>query len=163
MSVTCSIIGSFRKHYSQVLGHMADFHSAGIAVLSPKDAAITNPEAEFVRFDSDDSEHSEADIQLIALHRILRSTFVYVANPGGYVGRTTCYEIGRILERSLPIFFSEAPLDLPIPVSREQVITSATLAQGIYTTGRIPNTTHDDLPTWTRTLITMLQTGEYVD
>jgi hypothetical protein len=60
-------------------------------------------------------------VQTVALHRILRADFVYVVAPGGYVGRTTCYEIGRIIQLQRPLFFSALPKDLPIAISEDHV------------------------------------------
>ena len=112
--LTASIIGSFRKYYETVKDAIRVFETAGIAVLSPKYASVVNPEAEFVILNTDAPELDEIEIQLIALHRIMRSDFVYVCNIAGYVGRTTCYEIGRVLERRIPLFFMEVPKDLPV-------------------------------------------------
>ncbi len=60
---------------------------------------------------------------MITLDRILSSEAVYVFNPEGYVGRTTCYEIGFCYSRAKPIYFFARPKDLPIPVLDEQILT----------------------------------------
>ena len=109
--ITTSLIGSFRKHFGAIRAVMAQFEQAGIHVLSPKPSDVIDPRVEFVILASDNPMHTEEEIELIALHRILRSSFVYTYNPNGYIGRTTCYEIGRLVERKVPVFFQEKPHD----------------------------------------------------
>ena len=46
---------------------------------------------------------------------------MFVVAPGGYVGRTTCYEIGRIIQENRPLYFSESPQDLPLYVPKSHV------------------------------------------
>lgn len=42
---------------------------------------------------------------MITLDKIIRADMVYVYNPNGYVGKTTCYEIGFCFsKKSLYIF-----------------------------------------------------------
>jgi hypothetical protein len=125
---TCSIIGSFRKHFPEALLARRDFESVGIDVLSPWEAEIVDPSAAFVRLGTDSSDHSDVRIQLIALHRILRSELVYVVDPGGYVGPTTAYEIGRVVDWKIPLYFSDHPRDLPILVSDEMIVSAGDLA-----------------------------------
>lgn len=110
----CSIIGSFRKYYEDIVEIIDLFEDIGISILSPKKSYVTDPDREFVFLESDDLNYTPVEIQLIAFNRILRSNFVYVYCPHGYIGRTTAYEIGRVVERQIPIFFSDMPKDLPI-------------------------------------------------
>src|SRR5258708_14273248 len=99
--LTCSIIGSFRKYYEDVRRLIAQIESVDVVVLSPKHSSIVNPGSWFVVLETDPPELTPAEIQLIALHRILRSDFVYALIPRGYVGRTTAYEMGGIQERCI--------------------------------------------------------------
>lgn len=56
--------------------------------------------------------------------KIINADFVYVYDKNGYIGKTTCYEIGFCFSKKKPIFFYEMPDDLPIPVCVEkQVLT----------------------------------------
>lgn len=120
-----SIIGSFKQKYNEVLNDWNTFTNAGLVVRSPKGSPIIEPGIDFVRFQSDDPSFTDARIQQIALHRILGSDFVYATTPGGYVGRTACFEIGRILQANIPLYFSEQPADLPIGVPSDHVATAA--------------------------------------
>ena len=62
-------------------------------MLSPKESYISGRIEDFVIFESDRKDFSPAEIQMITLERIIAADMVYVYNPKGYVGRTTCYEI----------------------------------------------------------------------
>jgi len=138
MKLTVSIIGSFRRHYVAVLGAIEEFETVGIEVTSPHKSIIIDPTEEFVRFESDPPWSDNAEIQLRALGRILCADLVYVVAPGGYVGNTTCYEIGRIHERGIPLFFSEHPVDLPIPVPQASVVNASWLAHEVARLGHVP-------------------------
>jgi hypothetical protein len=137
--MTGSIIGSFRKHYNYVKSIIDLFEEAGIIILSPKRSNILNPNVEFVIFHSDNPNYCPEEIQLIALHRILRSDFVYVCNPDVYVGRTTCYEIGRVVERKIPLFFNNVPEDLPIFIPQKSIITPESLVEYYLEHGKLPD------------------------
>jgi hypothetical protein len=124
---TVAIIGSFRQQYEQVLGDWHTFTDSGLVVTSPKGAPIVEPGIDFVRFESDNPDLTDDQIEQIALHRILRADFVYAELPDGYIGRTTCLEIGRVLDRNRPLYFSERPADLPIEVPETHVAKAAEL------------------------------------
>lgn len=114
-----ALIGSFQHHYREVCSAWLDFSEAKIAVTTPKGTPIIEAGVPFVRFTTDPTNLTDTEIQTIALHRILRADFVFVVAPSGYIGRTTCYEIGRIIQAKRPLYFSEYPDDLPIHVPRE--------------------------------------------
>lgn len=124
-----SIIGSFRRYYAQVLEALAIFEGSGIHVLSPARSRIINSTDEFVRFATDPPFSANADIQDRAFDNIFRSDAVYVVAPQGYIGRTTCLEIGRVLDRGMPLYFSEAPGDLPIRISADQIASPTQLVE----------------------------------
>lgn len=137
---TCSIIGSFRRHYELATSAGREFTKTGVELLSPRDSTILDPSEFFVRLETDAPEHSAPQIQLIALHRILRSDFVFVICPGGYVGRTTAYEIGFVIARKVPLFFSEKPHDLPIPLADSSIISVAELCDRLRRGLGLPDT-----------------------
>jgi len=122
MSFSVSIIGSFRQNYDAVIQVAEEFESLGVTVSSPAVSRIINPGAGFVRFETDSPWLPDQLIQAAALRRILSSDLVYVVAPGGYVGITTCYELGRVQECRIPTYFSAAPRDLPIAVPPESVV-----------------------------------------
>lgn len=128
---TASIIGSFRKYYDDVLDAISIFHNAGIGIASPEGSEVVDPTDEFVRFVTDPRESTDADIQAQALRRILSSDFVYTVCPSGYLGRTTCYEIGMIQSTGIPLYFSSPPKDLPIALRPGSVVNAKKLTQSI--------------------------------
>lgn len=124
MSLTVSIIGSFRKpsHYEIIKKAITEFKQAGLIVLSPKGSKIRESIDEFVIFESDETSLSPAEIQMITLDKIIHSDVVFVCNVDGYLGRTTCYEIGFCLSRGVPLYFLSMPLDLPIPIDESHIL-----------------------------------------
>lgn len=125
---TAALIGSFRRHYLEVLEVHTALTAQGVTVTTPTGGSILDLRARFVRFDTDKVGHSDEHVQCLALHRILRADAVYVVAPQGYVGRTTCYEIGRCMQAGQPLYFSERPADLPIAVPASHVVTPSVFA-----------------------------------
>jgi len=111
-----AIIGSFRQHYRDVLAAWATFRAAGWIITSPLGSRVIEEGIPFVRFELDDPGLDDATVQTLALHRIMRADLTYVVAPGGYVGRTTCYELGRVLQAQRPVYFSAQPADLPLAI-----------------------------------------------
>jgi hypothetical protein len=149
---SCSIIGSFRKHYSEVCDTAKTFSDAEVVVLSPRLSRIIDPSDWYVRLETDIPGDKPEDIQLITLERIFRSSFVYVLSTDGYVGRTTCYEIGRIVERNIPLFFSEIPGELPMPIPDSAIIPADKLASYIQEKSELPPIWYDGFSLRTRQL-----------
>jgi len=118
-----AIIGSFKQHFDTVRSSVTAFEDAGIEVTTPQGSEIEKDGSAFVRFATDPPHWDEPTVQTIALHRILRADVVYVVAPEGYVGRTTCYEIGRVLQADRPIYFSDHPADLPIAVPASHIVS----------------------------------------
>lgn len=121
-AVSVSIIGSFRQHYPLVARAARELAALGITVRSPKICRIINPGSDYARFETDPPQAPDQLIQAVTLAKILSSDLVYVVAPGGYVGRTTCYELGCIHERGIPVYYSAMPKDLPIEISGESVL-----------------------------------------
>lgn len=126
---TVAVIASFKQHYGSVLEALKEFRGAGWTVTSPLGDHIIEPGVDFVRFTSDREDWSSDRVQTVALHRILRADLTYVVAPGGYVGRTTCYEIGRVLQARRPLYFSDAPHDLPLLVPPTHIVAPAALVE----------------------------------
>lgn len=121
MAYQVSIIGSFRKHYNEVVRIVNVLRKIGLNVASPNGSKVCNSVEAFVIFETDNQEFTPEEIQMITLEKILNSDAVYVCNPKGYVGKTTCYEIGFCYSRNKPLYFLEKPKDLPMPVDEEQI------------------------------------------
>lgn len=123
MAYQVSVIGSFRKRYKEVVRTVNVLRKMGLSVTSPSGSKVCNSVEDFVIFETDNSEFKPVEIQMITLEKILNSDAVYVYNPKGYVGKTTCYEIGFCYSRYKPLYFLERPEDLPMPVAEMQIIS----------------------------------------
>lgn len=126
-----AIIGSFRQHNEIIQSLCAKIRRTGIAVNSPQGIDVIQSGVDFVRFHADNPDWSDATVQSLALHRILRSDLVYAVLPDGYIGRTTCYEVGRVIQASRPIYFSNQPKDLPLHVPDSFVMDEAILLKNL--------------------------------
>jgi len=126
-----AIIGSFRQHLEAVQTAIKIFQHYNIINTTPIGSSIVEPGIDFVRFEDDLIEESDEVVQTITLKRIFEAGVVYVVAPSGYVGRTTCYEIGRIFQRKMPIYFSSHPIDLPIKIPDTHILNPEQLAKVI--------------------------------
>lgn len=133
-----ALIGSFRQHYPEVSAAAEIFTQAGLTVKSPPIDQVINGGSKFVRFASDSPESSDHELQAAALEKIFASDLVYVVNPGGYIGRTTAYELGRAHERGMAVYYAEPPEDLPIVVPDGTVVDARRLVQIIVGSGPGP-------------------------
>ena len=116
-----ALIGSFRRHYRQVLAVAEAFAAAGFTVTTPPPAPLRDSDRNFVLFESDSPHSSDHHIQAATLEKIFSSDFVYVVDPDGYVGPTTAYELGHAHQRGMAVYFAEPPADLPIEVPDSMV------------------------------------------
>ncbi|MDI5938338.1 MULTISPECIES: hypothetical protein [unclassified Micromonospora] len=134
-SISVSLIGSFRRHYADVVRAAEIFESAGVRVLSPPICRIVNPDSEYVRFESDPPQSTDHSIQAETTRKIHASDFVYVVAPQGYVGRATCLELGSILDRGIPIYYSETPQDVPIDIAPDAILSPAEVMSRLKRSG----------------------------
>jgi len=126
--IEVAIIGSFRQHFDDVLQARSCCAGAGLVVTTPAGSSVLDRTVEFVRLDNDDVALADPAVQSVATARILAADAVYVVAPGGYVGRTTCYELGRAIEARKPVYFSELPHDLPVSVPATHIMAAPAFA-----------------------------------
>jgi hypothetical protein len=105
------------------------FADAGHTVTSPSGAAVIR--GDDVRFEDDAPSASEATLQTLALERIMAADVVYVVAPEGYVGRATSYELGRLIQAAVPVYFSSAVHDPPLAVPATHVATPEEILERI--------------------------------
>jgi len=141
---TVALIGSFKQHNVTVQETVEIFRRAGVQVLSPRGAHIVKDGIPFVRFGSDPGNWTDEMIQVVALHRILKASLVFVVAPDGYIGRTTCYEIGRIVNAGKPIYFGERPLDLPLFIPLSHIQSAQSIADQISGDTFCPHPLHSE-------------------
>jgi hypothetical protein len=120
------------------------FIDAGWDVRSPQSVSVLVAGIPFVRFDTDPAAWGDPAVQTRTLHRILSSDVTYVVAPDGYVGRTTSYEIGRVIQADRPLYFSDAPKDLPIAIPSRAVAKAAILASRFRRS--MPRSLYDGIP-----------------
>lgn len=132
-----AIIGSFQRteNYSLVQELITLFEEEGLQVVSPAGTRVSDKRNGFVVFETDNQLQKNEKIQHDTLAKIFSAHVVYVANKDGYVGKTTCYEIGRILERRQPIYFYSYPADLPICITEEFIVPPKKLVKIICSSG----------------------------
>lgn len=160
--MTGCIIGSFRKYYAEILQIIELFETNSHTILSPKYSNISRDEDGFVILASDADGLSHIDIQTMVFHRAFRSDFVYVWNPHGYVGKTTCYEIGRLVERRIPLYYKEYPTDVPIYVPTGSVIPAKDFIEYVKLNKALPP--YEKEPSIvTRQLIADLENNKFHD
>lgn len=131
-----ALIGSFRKHLSQIREARQFFVGRGIDVTTPRGSEVMDTDAEFVRFHEEFNAEDNHTIQTITMHRIFLADATYVVNVDGYLGNTGCYEIGRIVQAGRPVYFSEPPRDLPLLVPNEYIVTREHMA-GLLLEGKV--------------------------
>ena len=96
------IIGSFRKHFREIIELRKELERLHIKVLSPKDCTIINPDDEFVIFQSD-ATSDQKFLQDAVFSKIRYSTFVILANFNDYIGQAATLEMGYAIAHGISI------------------------------------------------------------
>jgi hypothetical protein len=111
----CVIIGSFKKHYSDMVSLIESLHKQGIVVSSPQKSWIVDEAQDFVMLASDtqnkDIPPTIHYIESRVLKCIDESSFVYLYNPEGYVGVSTAFELGYAVSKNIPVYSYMNPSD----------------------------------------------------
>ena len=79
--------------------------------MSPKVSQVKNPNSEFIYFKSDQNKPIMM-IEQTHLLSISQSDFLYVVNPGGYIGTSTLFEIGYAIALNKRVYCSDIPSDI---------------------------------------------------
>lgn len=149
-----AVIGSFRQHIDAVRTAVSAFRENGWTITSPPGGDLLEPNIEFVRFEDDNPDHDDCTVQTVAMHRILGADLIYVVAPDGYIGRTTCYEVGRAVQCDRAVYFSNRPLDLPLRVPDEAIVSASRLAlQAVTGLSKFSEWTDPTHTGWERDLI----------
>jgi len=126
--VQVALIGSFRQHFATILDVRRCCEDRGLSVTTPAGTNVLDDTVAFVRLDCDDTALEDPAVQSVATLRILDADAVYVVAPAGYIGKTTSYEVGRAVQARKPVYFSEAPQDLPVAVPTTHIMTAPDFA-----------------------------------
>ncbi len=105
------ISGSFRKHLAQIITLKNALEKNQITVLSPHGDIAVNPSEEFIILDSDPVTHPKL-LQDSVFAKMRGSTFLVVANCGGYLGKAAIMEIGYAIAIGITIYCLE-PVEDP--------------------------------------------------
>lgn len=110
--ISASISGSFRRDLAGIQERIHQFQQKGVEVLSPKLSKAVSQQGEFVRLQED--KGTPGEIESKHLKAISQSDFLYVVNPGGYIGRSVAFEIGYALSKGIPVYSLEEPEDVAL-------------------------------------------------
>jgi nucleoside 2-deoxyribosyltransferase len=104
------ISGSFRKHLKEISKLKKALERYNIQVLSPEVCEAVNPKDEFTILGSDPVDSPEL-LQPSIFQKIRESTFLVVANFGGYLGAAATLEIGYSIAIGIKIYALETITD----------------------------------------------------
>ncbi len=97
------ISGSLNKHPTEIEDIRKKMQAHGICILAPEPINIISNENQFARLATDNPHHDDLGIELDFLRNIMNANFIYVANIGGYVGRSVSAEMGFAIILGIPI------------------------------------------------------------
>ena len=123
-----AILGSFRRHYERSWQAREIFQANGITVNTPLGNPVLDENALFVRFDEEFEGEDDPTVQSYSLTGSCPPTPCTSFFRAGNIGRTSSYEVGRIIQAERYVYFSEEPHDLPIRVPKEYVVGAEQLA-----------------------------------
>jgi NTP pyrophosphatase (non-canonical NTP hydrolase) len=105
--LTCTISGSFRRFLKEIAVKAEECRRNGVTVASPKSTVLAREVNGFVLLERESG--TPADLERGHLDAIERSDFLYLVNPGGYVGPSATLEVGYAAARSVPVYCSDPP------------------------------------------------------
>lgn len=137
--IRCVVAGSFFKFKPEIDRAIDELAGHGVIVLAPEKGWLYVPpqrilfpdERQFRPLPSERGMNVR-QIEDEFLRSLSQSDFVYVVNPGGYVGNTVSMEIGVAIALGIPVYAQE-PLSIDLdkdPVWAERVSQIQSLAIG---------------------------------
>jgi len=120
---TIGLIGSFRKNFDEIVAIKQYFQDNNLHVNNPIGNNLTKQGCLFVRCHGDNENDDDSMIQTKAIARLFKCDLVYVFVKDHFIGKTTCYEVGRLLQRGIPLYFSEKPDDFPLYIPSKRIIS----------------------------------------
>lgn len=109
MEIYATVSGSFNQFLPQIQESVAKLSALGIIVLSPKVSKPISQINGFVMLERDKGSPGEVERQ--HLGAIAKSDFLYIVNPGGYIGGSVAFEVGYAISKGVPIYSSDNPKD----------------------------------------------------
>ncbi len=117
-----TLIGTFRKD-STGLSKIFDVLKKNHQLISPKSISFIDKTADFVKARHEANDDVNA-IEERVLSSILKSDFVWLFCPSGYVGLSTAFEIGFAHSAGVPIFTDHMPQDEMMQTMITKVVKS---------------------------------------
>jgi hypothetical protein len=108
-----TVSGSFNQFIKEVAEAVESFKAMRVEVLSPREPYIAESVDGFLFVESDPTRSIQAT-QNNHMRSIARSDFLWLVNPGGYVGLSASMEIGFAVAVGTPIMTLTEPLDLTL-------------------------------------------------
>lgn len=105
------IIGSYGKHFSQILELRDHLINQETEVLVPTGSKVINPGSDFLMLETDPEDADPKSIQDSVFEKIKEADYIVLANVDGYIGRTAAFEMGYAIALGLPIYTLEPVTD----------------------------------------------------
>jgi ADP-ribose pyrophosphatase YjhB (NUDIX family) len=137
----CILHGSFSKHFDKIQHAHNLFTKAGVEVLAPKAGGLIGYEQGFGLFKDEIGQDPRA-IELLYLHNLKKlgnNGFSYFINPGGYIGKSTSYELGIAQLTNTRTFFTNKLHDHPAYIHKNSIWKPEKLIDYILTNNTLPS------------------------
>lgn len=122
IEVFAVVSGSFGKFLREIELAINSLIGIGVTVLSPTSTTPVSNINGFVVLDIDKGTPHQIEIK--HLSAITKCDFLYIVNPGGYIGNSACFEIGYAFSNNVPIYSSHTPSD---EVFRDIILSNVNL------------------------------------
>ena len=132
-----TVSGSFHRHMDAISAAVQELTALSVRVLSPADPRVVDAHGEFL-FVASDRVRSVRLVQDRHMDSICSANFLWLVCPDGYVGQSASMEIGFAAGAGVPIFATNAPLDLTL---REYVTVVPRLAEAVRNAAALPTPT----------------------
>lgn len=136
----CVLHGSFGKHFTEIQRVARIFQAAGIEVIAPKLGELHAAADGFALFD-DEVGLDPRLVELKYLHNLKKlgkNGFSYFVNPGGYIGKSTSYELGIAQLTNVRCFYQEKLADHPAYAHKNSIWSAEQLAAYIVDYKQLP-------------------------
>ncbi len=108
-----------------------NFEKANIKVLAPLTKETLNSNDNFVFLATDDTNKSADILEKEFMFNIKKADFLYIANVGGYIGKSVATEMGFALMNHVPIVVAEEIKDFSdeIPETAQELLKKSVFRQ----------------------------------
>lgn len=109
LEIFAVVSGSFSKFLPEIERAINSLIEIGVTVLSPSSTTPVSNINGFVLLDIDKGTPQQIEVK--HLSAITKCDFLYIVNPGGYIGNSAFFEIGYAFSNNIPIYSSHVPSD----------------------------------------------------